>query len=355
MNDEIWVLGATGRTGTAIAKNLAARGLKVGLVGRNAGKLELLAKAVPGARAIVAGTTAEMCDAITREAPKVVMNTIGPFTETAVPIARALPKGSHYVDLSNELKGIVDVLALDEEARAAGKCLVPGAGYGFVSTESVVRALCEGMPPAEKVRVDAIPFIGESEGSDRIGEALAASILDSLAYGGWEYSGGALVRASLGGHPTRLKLPDGDERSTGSTPLGDLVGAQRASGAAQVVAGSGEMPAGAVARAMLPVVGALLSWRPMRNFAVRQMAKLKAPPPKKKEGFSWGHARVEWADGRVKEGWFRTGDGMGFTCASAAEVCARLCSGAPKVGAFTAGDLWGAELARSLGAEIRIA
>lgn len=355
MNDEIWVLGATGRTGAGIARLLSARGLKVGLVGRNAGKLDALARSLPGARSIVAATTAEMAAAIGREGPKVVMNTIGPFVETALPMVQALEPGAHYVDLSNELKSINDVLALDPEAKAAGRCLVPGAGYGFVSTESVVRALCEGMPPAERVRVDMMPFIGESEGSDLIGEALAGSIIDSVAYGGWEYANGQLARAALGGKATRLKLPDGTERTTGSTPLGDLEGARRASGARFVVAGSTEVPTGALAGLFIPMVGAMLSWRPLRNFAVRQMAKMKAPPPKQKEGSSWSHARVEWADGKVREGWLRTGDGMSFTCASAAEVCARLAGGAPKAGAFTTGDLWGAELARAVGAKIQIA
>src|SRR5882672_6203287 len=34
-------------------------------------------------------------------------NTIGPFTRTALPIARACPRGCHYVDISNELYSVI--------------------------------------------------------------------------------------------------------------------------------------------------------------------------------------------------------------------------------------------------------
>ena len=51
------------------------------------------------------------------------------------------------------------VCALHEEARAAGGCLVTGAGYGFLATESVVLKLCQGRPAASRVRVDTVPLI----------------------------------------------------------------------------------------------------------------------------------------------------------------------------------------------------
>ena len=38
---------------------------------------------------------------------------------------------------------------------------------------------------------------------------------------------------------------------------------------------------------------------------------------------SYAHARVEWADGTVREGWLRTGEGGDFTAAVAAEVARR--------------------------------
>ena len=66
---------------------------------------------------------------------------------------------------------------------------------------------------------------------------------------------------------------------------------------------------------------------------------------------SWGHARVEWSDGTVREGWLRVGDGTDFTAAVAAEVTQRLLRGEGRPGAHTPGSLFGPELAEAIGGE----
>jgi short subunit dehydrogenase-like uncharacterized protein len=81
---EIWVLGATGRTGRDIARLLAEQGLPVALVGRDRARLQSVADGLPeGARVLVAVDLAATAAAVTRERPAVVINTIGPFARTA--------------------------------------------------------------------------------------------------------------------------------------------------------------------------------------------------------------------------------------------------------------------------------
>ncbi len=347
---EIWILGATGRTGSAIARNLAARQLPTILVGRDRARLQEIARAIPGEPCIVVAETLDAILAeIARGAPTVVVNTIGPFASTAVPVARACPKGAHYVDLSNEVLGVTGLLGLQEEASAAGKCLVTGAGYGFVATESVVRQLCQGRPTPARVRVDTVP--STIEGGALLGEALAASIVDTLAGGGRRYEQGRLVRAPAGGDVEMLTLPDGTRVVTGSVPTGDLEGARRASGAPFVVAASSEIPVTPLARVMLPMLSALVSWRPARNWAVRRLARARTPARSVDRPSALAHARVEWSDGVIREGWLRAGDGMVFTSAVAAEVAARLARQEGRPGAFTPGALFGPGLAVAAGAE----
>ena len=355
MSAELWILGAAGRTGSGVARNLTKRGLKLVLVGRDEGRLQALSRALSTeSRVVVAKTLDETLEVLRRGAapPAVVVNTTGPFAQTAPAVIRACPNGTHYVDLSNELLGVVDLLAMNDEASASGKCLVTGAGYGFVSTESVVRRLCEGRPTPDRVRVDAIPYIGGS--GVALGEALAASIVDSLAAGGREYRDGQLVPARPASHPEKLTLPDGSNVVTASGPTGDLEAARRASNAPFVVAGSSELPTGAMARMVIPMMSALMRWKPMRDFSVRQFAQVKAPAATHGRTSSLGHARVEWSDGTTREGWLRAGEGMDFTCAVLAEVAARLANGGARPGAFTPCELFGAELAEAAGAQISI-
>ncbi|MGW1254439.1 hypothetical protein ACWD5Q_04435 [Streptomyces sp. NPDC002513] len=345
---QIWILGATGRSGRAIAARLAADRVPPVLVGRDPGRLRELAGTLGGgARTVVAGSVDAVMALLARHAPAVVVHTIGPFTETAVPIARACPPGTHYVDLANELAAVTGLLGLNDEAVAAGRCLVTGAGFGVLATESVVRKLCADRPAATRVRVDAVPR-GRAR-AEPVGPALAASVVDSLALGGRRYERGRLVRARLGADAERVALPDGSTVRTVGAPSGELEAARRASGAPFVVAASSMVPAGRAVRAVLPVAAVLLSRPVLGRVARRRLAGVRGTPGERGGEFSWARARVQGADGGIREGWLRTGEAMEFTAAVAAEVASRLARGEGCPGAHTPGSLFGPELAVTAG------
>ena len=272
--NEIWILGATGRSGRAIAGRLATSDVPSVLVGRDPVRLRELAGSIGGTpRTVVAGSVDAVVSQLTRARSAVVVNTIGPFVETAPAILRACAPGTHYVDLANELFAVTGLLGLHDEAVAADRCLVTGAGFGVFATESVLLKLCEDRPPATRVRVDALPVVESEPGF--IGSALAASIIDGFAVGGRRYEHGRLVRARLGGDFESFALPDGTTARTADGPTGELEAAHRASGAPFVVAASTyTAPARRVLRAALPTVAALLSRPALGNAARRRLASM---------------------------------------------------------------------------------
>jgi short subunit dehydrogenase-like uncharacterized protein len=348
--NEIWILGATGRAGRSIAAQLAARHVSPVLVGRDPARLRELAGTIGGKpRIVAAGSVDAVITELAQSTPAVVINTIGPFTETALPIVRACPPGTHYVDLANELFAVTDVLGLHDEAVASGRSLVTGAGFGVLATESVVLKLCEDRPPAARVRVDALAMVEAEPGT--VGPALAASLIDGLAAGGRRYEHGQLVRARLGGDFERLTLPDGSTVQAIGVPTGELEAARRASGAPFVVAASSAVPAGRAIRAILPAAAALLSLPALGNAAKRRLARVRVGPQERSREFSWAHARVQWPDGSTREGWLRAGEGMAFTATVAAEVASRLGRNEGRPGAYTPGSLFGRELAVHAGGQ----
>jgi len=356
MESEVWILGGTGRSGRAIAAELLSRGVSPVLVGRDAGRLRDAAARADNGRTVIAGSVESITAEIRRQRPAVVINTIGPFTMTAVPIVRACLPGSDYIDLANDVAAVLATLGLNAAAADAGRTVVTGAGFGVTASESVVVKLCQGRPAPARVRVDMIPSLETEAGV--IGEALAGTILDGLPgvegggrYQGRRYSGGRLVAARIGGEVTRLTLPDGARVTTASIPLGELVAAQRASGAPSVIAASSETPSSPVARAVLPPAGALLTAGPVRNFAKSRLAGVKLKARARPRPYSWGHARVEWADGAIGEGWLRVGDAQVFTGAVSAEIARRLLAGEGRPGAFTPAALFGPSLALACGGE----
>jgi short subunit dehydrogenase-like uncharacterized protein len=345
---DIWILGAAGRSGRAIAADLARRQASVVLVGRDRAKLGAVAETVGGsARIVVAGSLEAITSELRGAGTVAVMNTIGPFVHTALPIIRACAAGSGYVDISNELAAVIDVLALADEAARSDRRLVAGAGYGVLATESIVLKLCEGRAPAARVRVDTAPFV--DSGGGVIGPTLAATIVESFPAGGRRYEGGRLVRAGVGGERQALTAPDGTPVGTGLFPSGDLEAARRASGAPSAISASIMAPSAPLARALMPAASALFSWAPARSFATRRIGAIKIAPHQGPGKPSWSHARVNWADGDAREGWLRAGDAADFTAAAAAAVAFRVARGEGRPGAYTPGALYGPELAVEAG------
>lgn len=372
MSTEVWILGGAGRSGRAIAAELMSRGVSPVLVGRDAARLAEASAHSGHGRTVLAGSVEAMTDEIRRQQPAVVVNTIGPFTATASPIARAClagsdagrdagrdsgrGSGSDYVDLANDVAAVSTLLGLDEAAAAAGRTVVTGAGFGVTATESVVVRLCAGRPAPTRVRVDAVPSLEVEAGV--IGAALAATILDGLPgveggrrYDGRRYQDGRLVPARVGADVVHLTMPDGSRVTTASVPLGELIAAQRASGAPSVVAASSEAPGSPVVRALLPLATMLLASAPVRAFAIRRLAGVKLKARERPREHSWGHARLQWADGSVREGWLRVGEAQAFTGAVPAEVVRRLLAGEGKPGVHTPAALFGPSLAEACGGD----
>ena len=350
LTNEVWILGATGRVGRAVAAHLVNSNIVPTLVGRDRERLSQLAASLDKeARIIVAGSSKEIATQINQQQPALVINTIGPFTETTLLIARACLSHSHYIDLANDVLSVSALLDLHEEARTASRTLVTGAGFGVLATESVVMKLCQDRPTPDRVRTDALASVALEAGV--MGEALASTIIDGLPYGGWYYKNGRLVRNRVGSSVANITTPDGSTVVAASVPFGELVAAQRASGAPYVLAASSEIPTGPVVRVILPFAAALFRIKLLRTFAKRRLARLKLSPRERPREYSWGHASVHWPDGTKQEGWLRTGDAMNFTTAVIAEVAQRLLKGEGRPGAYTPGALFGPALAEAVGGE----
>jgi short subunit dehydrogenase-like uncharacterized protein len=118
-----------------------------------------------------------------------------------------------------------------------------------------------------------------------------------------------------------------------------------------VVAASSEAPNSPVVRAVLPAATALLAIAPVREFAKRRLAAVKMKARERPREFSWGHARLRWADGTVREGWLRVGEAQAYTGAVPAEIVRRLLAGEGRPGVYTPAALFGSSLAEACGGE----
>lgn len=351
---EVWIVGGTGRVGRGVAARLVTAGLTPVLVGRDADRLHEAAGPY-GLRTVVAPTPEAAASELEHATPAVVVNTVGPFTRSATPLVEAcLAAGSHYVDPANDLPAVQALLARDAAAVRAGRTLVTAAGFGGAVTESVVAWLCEDARRPVAVLTAMLPSLELQAGV--LGEALASTLVEGLpgVPGGSRYQGrriehDRLVRAPVGGRSRVLTTPDGDRVGIGPMPLGELVAAQRASGAPRVESWSSEAPRGWPARTLLPIALPLLNLGPVRRVVGRRLAVVRFAPRPAPRRHSWGYAHVTWSDGTATQGWLALDEAQRVTEAVAAEVAHRLALGRGRPGAFTPAALFGPGLARDLG------
>ena len=125
---DVLILGGYGNFGKRIAQGLSRRGVRVVIAGRDAGKAEALAAALPGARAARIDIRDGLDAALRDLRPAVVVHTCGPYQGSNYAVAHAcLDAGCHYIDLADARDFVRDFSGLDDAARAAGVTLISGA------------------------------------------------------------------------------------------------------------------------------------------------------------------------------------------------------------------------------------
>src|SRR3954453_6166759 len=132
VSGRIVLFGATGYTGELTARALVDRGAKPVLAGRDAARLDALAREVGGLETKVADVTAPDTLRALVERGDVLVSTVGPFTRLGRPgIEAAIAAGAHYLDSTGEGGFIREVFErYGPHAKESG--LLTAFGYDWV-------------------------------------------------------------------------------------------------------------------------------------------------------------------------------------------------------------------------------
>ncbi len=125
----IAVYGAAGHTGQFVVREALRRGLSVAAIGRDAQRLDAAFPPEVLRRVARLDDPAGLEQAFAGCA--VVINCAGPFLDTAAPVTQAaLRAGCHYIDVTAEQASAQASFAdFDAPARAAGRAVIPAAGF----------------------------------------------------------------------------------------------------------------------------------------------------------------------------------------------------------------------------------
>jgi short subunit dehydrogenase-like uncharacterized protein len=316
----VWMLyGANGYTGGLIAQHAVDQGHQPILAGRNGPAISALARRLGLPHRVVDSDDAAALQEALFDV-ELVLNAAGPFLNTAVPLSEAcLSIGVHYLDLSNELQVFRSLYGLDDRARRAGICIMPGVGFGVVATNCLACYVSEAVGGAEHLEV------ATRIASAQPGPGAAATMQENLPYGGWVRRGGHLVAQELFTGVTTLAFPDGPCEAM-PVPTGDLEAAFHATGASNVTAYAVSPPAPDPSE--VEIAGAQVQ-----------------------RSFGW--ARATSSDGATATAVLETGDSYAFTPAASIRCVEETLKGS-HLGALSPASAFGADFVLSIADTARI-
>lgn len=325
--NKLMIYGVAGYTGGMAAEHAASAGLDLVLAGRDQNRLALEALA-RRLGADVRLFSLDDPDAISRglDGVSVVLNTAGPFKNTAEPLmSAAIRAGVHYLDFSAELDTYRQALALDGQARAAGVMLLPGSGGSVAMLGSLASHAVARVKEPRKISIALYVSGAMSRGS-------ATSASQNIVTETLHLVDGELISRS----PAEVREFDFGTGPHSSFPmtLPDLVTIHHATGVPNIETFV-HVTAGA--------------------FPTGDVKDLPAGPSTEERAANRYYAAVEVtdADGTVARSALETVNGYTFTAMAAAQAARRVLAGEVRPGFQTPAGLFGQGFAETI-ADTRI-
>jgi short subunit dehydrogenase-like uncharacterized protein len=323
LNDsKTWMIyGANGYTGRLIADRAVANGHKPVLAGRDASKVEAVAKELDCPCRVFSLSSAAAI-AAHLDGLSAVLHCAGPFSRTAQPMIEAcLLAGVNYLDITGEW-GVIEFAAQQHDrAVAAGISIMPAVGFDVVPSDCLVAQLAAALPTASELEL-AITF------RSSISPGTAISIFIGLVDAGRVRKDGRIIRVPIAWKTRQIRFPSGTRQAM-TIPWGDVSSAFHTTRIPNI-----QVYAAAPARQ----ISALRRWRwllPLTKYARvqklgQQWIKRHITGPDDRErarGFAEFWGSVTDNEGRTAEATLITPEGYSLTAQTALEIVNRTLAG----------------------------
>jgi short subunit dehydrogenase-like uncharacterized protein len=337
-----WMIyGAYGYTGRLVAALAAERGELPVIAGRDERRLRAL-----GERFELEHRTVDLSDPAALHAAlkgiDVVAHCAGPFSSTSEPMVDAcLAAGTHYLDITGEIDVFEAVLARDDEARARGVVLLPGAGFDVVPSDCLAAMLAGALPGAVRLELALRASGGVSPGT-------AKTAMESLGTAGRARVGGVIGPVPPNRRRRQVEFADG-RATVHAIAWGDVATAYHSTGIGDIVVFAALPPSIAPVMALAQAAGGATRNRMVQSLLKRVVGRLPGPSAEsraKTQGQLWGQATD--ATGKSVTGTVTTLDPYDLTADAVVRIAQRLASGAVAPGAYTPSRALGADFVREL-------
>ncbi|MGN6184725.1 MAG: saccharopine dehydrogenase family protein [Thermoanaerobaculia bacterium] len=327
----MWLIyGANGYTGELIAREAAHRGMRPILAGRDAAKIE------PLARELGLEWRAFDLEHPDLSGVQLVLHCAGPFLHTSAPMVNAcLTAGAHYLDITGEIVVFESVFRRHEEAITRNVALIPGVGFDVVPTDCLAAMLHKRMPDATELWLAFSSKSGVSRGTLK-------TMLEGMPHGGAIRENGKIRRVPQMFDVREIPFASGPRISM-TIPWGDISTAYRSTKIPNIRVYSSQSRGALKQLKRIKPLLPLLKLKPIQKIAQRWASKTAGPSAETR-----ATARVElW--GRVRNAkndevtlTMSVAEGYRFTVLSSLAAVERVLETNPK-GAMTPSMAFGPE------------
>jgi short subunit dehydrogenase-like uncharacterized protein len=325
-----WMIyGANGYTGELIAREAVRRGQHPILAGRNAERVNALAREL-GCEARVFDL-----DQIDLSGVSLVLHCAGPFIHTSKPMVKAcLAAGVHYLDITGEIGVFEGVFRRDAEAKERGVTLLPGVGFDVVPTDCLAAMLRDELPDAVEL------WLAFSMRNGGVSRGTLKTMIEGAGRGGAIRRNGKIEVVPQLYDVRSIPFRSGP-RMAMTIPWGDVSTAFHTTGIPNIRVYSSQSPRAIRRMKLMRPFLLLLRIGVLRRLAQKYANKTAGPSEQQRASARielWG--RAVNAQGKEVTKTMSVVEGYNFTVLSALEAVTRVLA-APKPGAFTPAKFFG--------------
>lgn len=336
MTDRLLVYGANGYTGELITRYAAERGMKPILAGRNAIKIEELAKKHHLDYRVFSLDETARLDAALQEV-EMVLHCAGPFSITARTMVEAcLRNRKHYTDITGEISVFEAMAALDDKAKASEIMVMPGVGFDVVPSDCLARHLKDRLPSATHL---SLAFYGMG----RISHGTQATMTMNVGRGGAIRKDGKITPVTAAWKTREIDF--GEVKKLGVTiPWGDVATAYYSTGIPNIEVFT-VMPKQNLKMLKLSrYIGWLLATKPVQDYLQKQIPPGGPGDEERAKGKTllWGEASD--LNGNRVESRMQGPEGYTITALAALNIAQKILDGNFKPGYQTPAKAYGADL-----------
>ena len=330
------IYGANGYTGELITRFAVERGMRPVLAGRNAIKIEELAKKEQLEYRVFSLDEEYRIDAALQNVDA-VLHCAGPFSLTSQQMVEAcLRNKKHYTDITGEIAVFEAMAKLDDKARKAGIMIMPGVGFDVVPTDCLARHLKERLPTANYL---SLAFYG----TGRLSHGTQLTMTMNVGQGGAIRKDGKVTRVPSAWKTREIDFGETTKNAV-TIPWGDVATAYYTTGIPNIEVYTVVPPSNMKLLKASRYLGWLLATKPLQDYLLKQIPEGGPSDNERAKGKTllWGEALD--ANGNRVEARMTTPEGYTTTAIAALNIMQNILDGNFEPGFQTPAKAYGSNL-----------